>query len=155
MSRRPPLDNLPSNSIGFDLVVYIDSNNNRHHFSFLLPGRQIDGIPPTFEAKPSIRQASDGRVLYFECIISAQPKPTVTWYHNGNLVELKGRLSAQLESQAKAQTYKSIMKIDDVCVEDAGKYKVVAKNELGESNASISLNFDGKLSLFSAFHLHG
>ena len=27
-------------------------------------------------------------------------------------------------------------------MEDAGKYKVVAKNELGESNASITLNFD-------------
>jgi hypothetical protein len=35
------------------------------------------------------------------------------------------------------------MQIDDVNVEDAGKYKVIAKNELGESNASISLNFDG------------
>ena len=30
-------------------------------------------------------------------------------------------------------------------VEDAGKYKVTAKNELGESNATISLNFDSKL----------
>lgn len=29
-------------------------------------------------------------------------------------------------------------------VEDAGKYKVTAKNELGESNATISLNFDSK-----------
>ena len=40
--------------------------------------------------------------------------------------------------------YHSVMEIDDVTVEDAGKYKVIAKNELGESNASISLNFDGK-----------
>lgn len=29
-------------------------------------------------------------------------------------------------------------------MEDAGKYKVTAKNELGESNATISLNFDSK-----------
>jgi hypothetical protein len=41
------------------------------------------------------------------------------------------------------------MKIDDVNVEDAGKYKVIAKNELGESNASITLNFDGIKSLRS------
>ncbi len=39
--------------------------------------------------------------------------------------------------------YRSVMQIDDVNVEDAGKYKVIAKNELGESNASITLNFDG------------
>ena len=31
-----------------------------------------------------------------------------------------------------------------MAVEDAGKYKVTAKNELGESNATISLNFDSK-----------
>ena len=37
------------------------------------------------------------------------------------------------------------MEITEVRVEDAGKYKVIAKNELGESNASISLNFDSKL----------
>jgi len=32
-----------------------------------------------------------------------------------------------------------------VTVEDAGKYKVTARNDLGESNATISLNFDSKL----------
>ena len=31
-----------------------------------------------------------------------------------------------------------------VTVEDAGKYKVTARNDLGESNATISLNFDSK-----------
>ncbi len=46
------------------------------------------------------------------------------------------------------QTYKSVFKITDVNVTDAGKYRVVAKNELGESNASISLNFDGKWAAF-------
>jgi hypothetical protein len=37
------------------------------------------------------------------------------------------------------------LEIKNVAVEDAGKYKVTAKNELGESNATISLNFDSKL----------
>jgi len=32
----------------------------------------------------------------------------------------------------------------NVTVEDAGKYKVTARNDLGESNATISLNFDSK-----------
>jgi len=36
-----------------------------------------------------------------------------------------------------------------VTVEDAGKYKVTARNDLGESNATISLNFDSKLLHFS------
>jgi hypothetical protein len=36
------------------------------------------------------------------------------------------------------------LEIDDVTVEDAGKYKVTAKNNLGETNGSITLNFDSK-----------
>lgn len=44
-------------------------------------------------------------------------------------------------------SYVATMQITDVAVEDAGKYKVIASNELGESNASISLNFDSKFVL--------
>lgn len=41
-------------------------------------------------------------------------------------------------------SYFASLEIKNVTVEDAGKYKVTAKNELGESNATISLNFDSK-----------
>jgi hypothetical protein len=41
-------------------------------------------------------------------------------------------------------SYTAVLDINDVTVEDAGKYKVTAKNELGESNATISLNFDSE-----------
>ena len=34
--------------------------------------------------------------------------------------------------------------LKNVTVEDAGKYKVTARNDLGESNATITLNFDSK-----------
>jgi hypothetical protein len=38
-----------------------------------------------------------------------------------------------------------------VAVEDGGKYKVTAKNELGESNATISLNFDSNVFFYLFF----
>jgi len=44
--------------------------------------------------------------------------------------------------------YAAVLEIKSVAVEDAGKYKVMAKNELGESNATISLNFDSKSNYF-------
>lgn len=47
-------------------------------------------------------------------------------------------------------SYYSSLEISNVTVEDAGKYRVTAKNELGESNATISLNFDSE-SLFLLF----
>lgn len=40
----------------------------------------------------------------------------------------------------------AVLEISNVAAEDAGKYKVTAKNELGESNATINLNFDSKIS---------
>ena len=45
--------------------------------------------------------------------------------------------------------YFSTLEITSVAVDDAGKYKVTAKNELGESNATISLNFDSKIHISS------
>lgn len=48
-------------------------------------------------------------------------------------------------------SYLATLEIRNVTVEDAGKYKVTAKNELGESNATISLNFDSKY--FSLIYL--
>ena len=42
--------------------------------------------------------------------------------------------------------YFACLEIDDVNADDAGKYRVHAKNNLGESNATINLNFDSKFS---------
>lgn len=48
--------------------------------------RQIDGIAPTFAKKPAIRQEDDGKRLLFECRITADPTPKVSWFHDGNVV---------------------------------------------------------------------
>lgn len=101
---------------------------------------QIDGVAPTFAKKPSIRQEDEGKRLLFECRILAEPKPSISWYHDGTLVETKGRFKNIVQKDGNA--FHSILQIEDVTIEDAGKYQVTAKNELGESNATISLNFD-------------
>lgn len=66
----------------------------------------------------------------------------------GGSVKGSRKGSRRSSGNGGGQTYKSVFKITDVNVTDAGKYRVVAKNELGESNASISLNFDGKWAAF-------
>lgn len=40
--------------------------------------------------------------------------------------------------------YFACLEIDDVTMEDAGQYKLHAKNSFGESNATITLNFDSE-----------
>uniref|UniRef100_A0ABD2XAR8 Ig-like domain-containing protein n=1 Tax=Trichogramma kaykai TaxID=54128 RepID=A0ABD2XAR8_9HYME len=101
---------------------------------------QIDGLPPTFAKKPAIRQEDDGKRLIFECCINADPTPKVSWYHDGELVADDDRHRLSLDKDG--HSYFSSLEIKNVTVEDAGKYKVTAKNDHGESNATISLNFD-------------
>ena len=48
---------------------------------------QVDGIAPTFSTKPTIRQGPDGATLIFHCAIVADPKPNISWYHNGVKVQ--------------------------------------------------------------------
>ncbi|KAJ8977336.1 hypothetical protein NQ317_018618 [Molorchus minor] len=102
--------------------------------------KQIDGLAPTFAKKPAIRQEEDGKRLLFECRIQADPRPVVSWFHNGNPVSEGPRHKLRIDKDG--HSYFATLEIQNVTVEDAGKYKVTAKNDLGESNATISLNFD-------------
>ncbi|CAF4902481.1 unnamed protein product [Pieris macdunnoughi] len=102
--------------------------------------KQVDGKAPTFARKPAIRQEDDGKRLIFECRIEAEPVPSVSWSHNGTGVSPGARHKLTVNKDGKS--YYASLEINNVTVEDAGKYRVTAKNELGESNATISLNFD-------------
>lgn len=102
--------------------------------------KQVDGKAPTFARKPAIRQEDDGKRLIFECRIEAEPVPQVSWFRSG--VEVKPDARHKLTVSKEAKSYYASLEINNVTVEDAGKYRVTAKNELGESNATISLNFD-------------
>lgn len=41
-------------------------------------------------------------------------------------------------------SYDAILSVERVTVEDAGIYKIVAKNEFGETTGTISINLDCK-----------
>lgn len=50
-----------------------------------------------------------------------------------------------MDTQKKGpKDYLISLEISNVSPSDAGSYRVTAKNALGESNATIGLNFDGK-----------
>lgn len=59
----------------------------------------------------------------------------------------------QTVDKQEGQSYFASLEINNVTVEDAGKYKVTAKNELGESNATISLNFDSKYIVYAFYFI--
>ena len=56
---------------------------------------QVDGIAPTFSTKPTIRQGPDGTTLIFHCAIVADPKPQITWFHDGVKVADGGKFQVR------------------------------------------------------------
>ena len=104
------------------------------------------GSAPKFTAKPAIRQTGSG--VIFEVRLSANPAPTITWFKGSTAVTDGGRY--KVVTQTDGANYVLTMEIASITKEDGGAYKVNAKNALGESNANINLNLEGKLTCFQA-----
>ncbi|CAA98064.2 Twitchin [Caenorhabditis elegans] len=96
---------------------------------------------PRFTQKPSIQQTPTGDLL-MECHLEADPQPTIAWQHSGNLLEPSGRV-VQTLTPLGGSLYKATLVIKEPNAGDGGAYKCTARNQLGESNANINLNFAG------------
>ena len=69
----------------------------------------------------------------------------MAWSHNDFIIEnQEGRYEVDLTQ--KDQTYVTQLTVHDVTPEDAGSYRVVAANDFGELNMSVSLIVKGKSS---------
>lgn len=102
-----------------------------------------DGIAPNFIQKPTIRSEADGKRLCFECKIKADPEPQLFWFRDNTQIHDKGRNLIYCDNLGD-NMYFACLEVDDVTMEDAGQYKLHAKNNFGESNATITLNFDSE-----------
>lgn len=100
-----------------------------------------DGKPPRFPKKPTIRQ--EGDILIMECILEAHPVPDITWYQGLKTIADSSRIKMFRRSTGK-DTYLLTLEISNPTKADGGNYRCNAFNNFGESNANISLNFQGK-----------
>lgn len=99
-----------------------------------------DDFAPSFTKKPQLRQEDDGNRLIFECQLLASPKPEIEWYRSDELLKQDARTTFKIQPVADNK-FTVVLDLDDVVEEDAGLYKVKAKNKMGEVAASINLNF--------------
>lgn len=95
---------------------------------------------PEFTTQLEDVVTTDGGSARFECVVKGEPVPTVTWLKDSTPVE-----EAE-EFQIKFEDGVSSLNIPDVYPEDAGKYTVVAKNELGTAMSTAELTVEGKAS---------
>lgn len=76
-----------------------------------------------------------GEVILWEATIKANPKPKVVWQCDGRDVTLDQRFST--EDDYKNKKYR--LKIKGLEVGDAGRYKIVVTNDMGEASAEAVL----------------
>lgn len=100
----------------------------------------MKGTGPKFLDKPQIRQAGDKIVI--ECKLAGDPNPNITWSLDDKVITSGGRYTTMHEGSGDAQQIG--LEIAQVNLQDGGEYKVLAKNDFGESTATITLNLGGE-----------
>ena len=101
-----------------------------------------NGVRPTFTERPVIRQTEDEAKVLFECRLVGEPLPEVVWYHNDTRLKGSRRHKMTLTEADSKLFYFCHLEISNVEAADAGVYKAVAKNKIGEGTATINLAFE-------------
>lgn len=99
-----------------------------------------DGKSPRFPRKPTIRQEDD--ILIMECILEAYPSPEITWFMGEERLENSERMRMLCKATSK-DTFMLGLEIRNPSQSDRGIYRCQALNTFGNSNAHITLNFQG------------
>ncbi|XP_037536631.1 hemicentin-2 [Nematolebias whitei] len=81
-------------------------------------------VKPRIQPAPSILKALLGQTVTLPCVVQGEPKPEISWFHNGQPVGKKN--SAPL-------------KIQHVSLTDQGIYQCVARNSAGLEKLEINL----------------
>lgn len=110
-----------------------------------------DDVAPRFSQKPVIKQEDGGKKLLFHCVLEASPEPDIKWFRGTDPVTETDRIKIKTASSGPS-SYNVDLEITGVTPADAASYKVTAKNKLGESSASINLNFGGEYTII--VHIH-
>ena len=97
------------------------------------------GEAPSFTAPLKDRSIEDSSAARFDVRFRGKPSPTVTWYKDGE--EINDEQFPHIKVFQEEDLY-SIL-ITEGKVEDAGLYKVIARNDLGEVSSTANLFVEG------------
>nr|XP_015827628.2 hemicentin-1 [Nothobranchius furzeri] len=79
---------------------------------------------PRIQPAPSVLKALLGQVVTLPCVVQGEPRPEISWFHDGHPV---------------GQKNSSPLKIQRVSLADQGTYRCVAKNSAGSTTLKIKL----------------
>lgn len=113
----------------------VSSHAFRHKFTFSF---DAIGEAPFMVSELEDISCSEGNTFALECTISGEPKPEVTWCYGNNFILTKSGKYRVEEDDKINRLY-----VSNFTYSDAGIYKCVARNKLGEvtsiSNVSVRL----------------
>lgn len=92
----------------------------------------IDGTLPFFREKPKDVALAEGEPLQLSCLVAADPKSAIHWLKNDLIFMEDSRLTIVNTDEGR-----STFTLDPAMPSDAGLYKVVARNVLGQTTATV------------------
>merc|ERR1719195_2541879 len=92
----------------------------------------IDGTLPFFREKPRDVALSEGEPLELKCLVASEPKSAIHWLKNDLIFMDDSRLRVNTTEDGA-----STLTLDPAMPSDAGLYKVVARNPLGQATATV------------------
>jgi serine/threonine protein kinase len=115
-----------------DLSVFKVQAGSSYEMQETVTREVIDGVVPFFREKPKDIALSEGEPLQLSCLVAAEPKAAVHWLKNDLIFMEDSRLSI-----VNTEEGRSVFTLNPAAPSDAGLYKVVARNPLGQVTATV------------------
>merc|ERR1712066_1132106 len=92
----------------------------------------VDGVTPFFREKPKDQALVEGEPLHISCLVASEPRAAIQWLKNDLIFMDDSRLKI-----VNSDDGWSHLTLDPAMPSDAGLYKVVARNPIGQSTCSV------------------
>ncbi|RCN29622.1 immunoglobulin I-set domain protein [Ancylostoma caninum] len=96
---------------------------------------------PSFVGKPRIIPKDGGALIVMECKVKSPTPPVAKWMKDGVPLQMGGLYHAVFTDLGD-QTFLCQLEIRGPSASDAGQYRCNLRNEQGETNANLALNFE-------------
>jgi hypothetical protein len=134
-----------ANVTASDSGAYICTARNSHGESTCTINLQIEsetrppstGIFPRLVTQPKITQTSSSLSVHLE--VEARPMPNVVWFRESQELISSQKIFTRFEQKSSSDFYELNLEIKDAQTSDAGLYKCVIENELGQFTINTNL----------------
>uniref|UniRef100_A0A915N4V6 Ig-like domain-containing protein n=1 Tax=Meloidogyne javanica TaxID=6303 RepID=A0A915N4V6_MELJA len=106
----------------------------------IIQENNFDVSPPHFTKTLVSAIGNEGQNVKFEAVVIGDPLPRVVWSKDGNILKSDERISIWNDNYGK-----TILNINNICINDAGKYCCTAENKAGKACTSAQLVLSGKI----------